>query len=170
MQKEKFKSSNQNLKLGKKVRAYLNFELYFYIFIFNFCFFLIIPIIAPIECYSESFSDIKIDALNAPIKDRWGRDPFLRHEDKIFRQAKGKAAENGLPPNLRLDGIISDGKKALAIINGGFYRKNEMVNSFLIVGIGKDKITLEKNGRNFSLGIEKFAIESVSGGQKGGKE
>ena len=32
--------------------------------------------------------------------------------------------------DLKLDGIIADGKKAVAIINGGFYRKNERVNGF----------------------------------------
>lgn len=110
--------------------------------------------------YAEGLSDIKINALQAPIKERWGRDPFIRYEDRI---SKEKPSKEELPLDLKVDGIISDGGKALAIINSGFYRKHEMVNNFLIVGIGKDKVLLEKNGKMFELGIKKFAIESTRG-------
>lgn len=112
--------------------------------------------------HAEGLSDIKINALQAPIKERWGRDPFIRYEDKI---SKEKPSKEELPLDLKVDGIISDGKKALAIINGGFYRKHEMVNNFLIVGIGKDKVLLEKNGKMFELGIKKFAIEGTQKGE-----
>ena len=49
-----------------------------------------------------------------------------------------------MPVGLKITGIISDGKKAVAIINGGFYRKNEKVSNFLIVDIAKDRVSLEK--------------------------
>jgi len=114
--------------------------------------------------YAESISDIKIEALQLPVKERWGRDPFIRYEDRL---SKEKQAKEELPLDIKVDGIISDGGKAMAIINGGFYRKQERVNDFLIVGIDKDKVLLEKNGKRFYLGIEKFAIE---GSQKGGKK
>ena len=98
--------------------------------------------------YAESISDIK-----------WGRDPFIRYEDKIAK-LKDKAFKEDSPAGLRITGIISDGKKAVAIINGGFYRKNERVSNFLIVDIAKDRVSLEKNGKRFYLGVEKFAMET----------
>lgn len=116
--------------------------------------------------FAESISDIKLDVLKQPAaKERWGRDPFVRMED---RGMKERSAKDSLPFDLKVDGIISDGQKAVAIINGGFYRKNDRVNDFLIVGIGKDHIMLEKSGKRFSLGIEKFAIERsfTKGGEK----
>ncbi|MFA4829733.1 MAG: hypothetical protein WC594_11000, partial [Thermodesulfovibrionales bacterium] len=91
--------------------------------------------------YAESLSDIKLASLQSPIKvvsEKWGRDPFVRYEDKVFKKANEAASKEEIFLDLKLDGIIADGKKAVAIINGGFYRKNERVNGFLIVAIGKD--------------------------------
>ena len=48
----------------------------------------------------------------------------------------------------------------MAIINGGFYRKNEKVDDFLIVDIAKDRVSLEKNRKRFYLGVEKFAMDT----------
>ncbi len=112
--------------------------------------------------YAESLSDVKVAALQEPIKEKWGRDPFIRYEDVRLKE---RPLKEELPLDLKVGGIISDGKKALAIINGGFYRKNEKVNDFLIVGIERDKVLLEKNGKRFYLGIEKFAIEARRGGR-----
>jgi len=112
--------------------------------------------------YAESISDIKLEALNEPAKERWGRDPFIRYEDKTAK-LKGKRLREDAPPDLRISGIISDGKKAMAIINGGFYRKKDRVNDFLIVDIAKDKVSLEKNGKRFYLGVEKFTIDAYKG-------
>jgi len=120
--------------------------------------------------YAENLSDIKLDALDKPIKEKWGRDPFIRYEDKIAK-LKSKTFREDAPAGLRITGIISDGKKAVAIINGGFYRKHERVNNFLIVDIAKDRVSLEKNGKRFYLGVEKFAMETrrdnVTDGDKG---
>jgi hypothetical protein len=120
--------------------------------------------------YAENLSDIKLDALDKPIKEKWGRDPFIRYEDKIAK-LKGKTPGEDAPVGLKITGIISDGKKAVAIINGGFYRKNEKINNFIIVDITKDKVSLEKNGKRFYLGVEKFAMETrrdnVMDGAKG---
>ena len=120
--------------------------------------------------YAESLSDIKLASLQAPIKvvpEKWGRDPFVRYEDKAFKKAKEEPSKDEILFDLKLDGIIADGKKAVAIINGGFYRKNERVNGFLIVGIGKDEVLLEKDGKKFPFGIKKFA---VTGTPRGGKK
>ena len=41
--------------------------------------------------YAESLSDIKLASLQAPIKvvpEKWGRDPFVRYEDKVFKRQK----------------------------------------------------------------------------------
>ncbi|TAL23768.1 MAG: hypothetical protein EPN94_08795 [Nitrospirae bacterium] len=119
--------------------------------------------------YAESLSDIKLAALQSPVKivsEKWGRDPFVRYEDKSFKKTKEEASKEDMFLDLKLDGIISDGKKAMAIINGGFYRKNEKVNGFLIVGIGKDEVILEKDGKRFPFGIKKFAITGTPGGGK----
>ncbi|MDP3048382.1 MAG: hypothetical protein Q8N12_02985 [Thermodesulfovibrionales bacterium] len=104
-------------------------------------------------------SDIKLDALDKPIKEKWGRDPFIRYEDKTAK-LKGKTFREDVPADLKISGIISDGKKAVAIINGGFYRKNEKINNFLIVDIAKDRVSLEKNGKRFYLGVEKFTMDT----------
>jgi len=119
--------------------------------------------------HAESLSDIKLDALHAPVKERWGRDPFVRHEDKIAK-LKGKAFREDMPVGLKITGIISDGKKAVAIINGGFYRKHERVDNFLIVNIAKDRVSLEKNGKRFYLGVEKFTIDTYKGKGKDSDE
>jgi len=118
-----------------------------------------------LNSYAESLSDIKIDALQSPIKETWGRDPFITHTDRTTKLKKNVFNED-VSIDVKVEGIISDGKKAVAIINGGFYRKHERVNNFLIVNIGKDKVTLEKNGKRFYLGIEKFAIEGTPKGEK----
>ena len=106
-----------------------------------------------------SISDIKGDALHAPVKERWGRDPFIRYGDKIAK-LKGKTFREDMPVGLKITGIISDGKKAVAIINGGFYRKNERVSNFLIVDIAKDRVSLEKTAKGFIFGVEKFAMDT----------
>ncbi|MCX5716716.1 MAG: hypothetical protein NTW44_00085 [Nitrospirae bacterium] len=122
-------------------------------------FYLVSCILHPASVTAENISDIKLDALDKPIEEKWGRDPFIRYGDKIAK-LKGKIFREDMPVGLKITGIISDGKKAVAIINGGFYRKNERVNNFLIVDIAKDRVSLEKNGKRFYLGVEKFAMET----------
>ncbi len=119
--------------------------------------------------HAVSLSDIKLDALDKPIKEKWGRDPFVRYEYKVAK-LKDKAVREDALADLKLSGIISDGKKAVAIINSGFYRKNERVNGFLIVDIAKDRVTLEKNGKKIPLGIERFARDKDSMDDGKGKD
>jgi|GEM_PF-1002073 len=109
--------------------------------------------------HAVSLSDIKLEALDKPVKEKWGRDPFIRYGDKMAK-LKGTAVREDALAGLKINGIISDGKKAVAIINGGFYRKNEKVDDFLIVDIGKDRVSLEKNRKRFYLGVEKFAMDT----------
>lgn len=114
--------------------------------------------------YAESLTDIKVDSLQKPVKERWGRDPFIKYDDMMF---KDSLTTTGLSTGFKVEGIISDGRKALAIINGGFYRRNDKVDDFLIIDIEKDKIILGKEGKTFNVGIEKFAIERApKGGNK----
>lgn len=113
---------------------------------------------------AESLTDVKIDSLQSPVKERWGRDPFVKYDDII---SKDSLTSTGLSTGFKVEGIISDGRKALAIINGGFYRRNDKVDDFLIIDIEKDKIILGKEGKKFNVGIEKFAIERApKGGDK----
>ena len=121
--------------------------------------YLVSCILYPEFVTAVSLSDIKLDALDKPIKEKWGRDPFVRYGDKMAK-LKGKTFREDMPVGLKITGIISDGKKAVAIINGGFYRKNERVDNFLIVDIAKDRVSLEKNGKRFYLGVEKFAMDT----------
>ena len=139
----------------KGSRATLRLMVLLFFMIFNFSLFTSHFSLA----HAVSLSDIKLDALDKPIKEKWGRDPFIRYEDKIAK-LKGKTFREDMPAGLKITGIISDGKKAVAIINGGFYRKNEKVNDFLIVDIAKDRVSLEKNGKRFYLGVEKFAMDT----------
>lgn len=116
------------------------------------------------DIYAESLTDVKTDSLQKPVKERWGRDPFIRYDDLMF---KDSITNTGLSTGFKVEGIISDGRKALAIINGGFYRRNDKVDDFLIINIEKDKIVLGKEGKTFNVGIEKFAIERTpKGGNK----
>ncbi len=118
--------------------------------------------------YAESLTDIKTDSLQKPEKEQWGRDPFIKYDDILL---KDSLTSTGLSTGLKVEGIISDGKKALAIINGGFYRRNDKVDDFLIIDIEKDKIILGKEGKTFNVGIAKFAIERTpKGGDKNDKK
>lgn len=122
----------------------------------------------PFYLSAEALSDIKIDALQKEIKpvikEKWGRDPFVKYEDRISAE---RLQKEDLLLDIKLDGIISDGKKAMAIINGGFYRKGDRVNDFLIVGIEKDAVLLKKNGEMLPpLSINKFVVDGKP--KKGG--
>ncbi len=157
----KIKSLSE-LRLGLRLR---NSSENFFLTLALTCFSLMILHFAflILNSYAESLSDIKIERLYEPTKEKWGRDPFVRPINKDSRE---KPEKEELPIDLKVDGIIYDGKKALAIINGGFYRKNEKVDDFLIVGIDKDRVTLEKNGKKYYLGMEKFALEGLPRGRK----
>ncbi len=125
-------------------------------------------LINPSSLSAEALSDIKIDALQKQIKpvikEKWGRDPFVKYEDRISAE---RLQKEDLLLDIKLDGIISDGKKAMAIINGGFYRKGDRINDFMIISIEKDSVLLRKNGEILPpLGINKFAIDGKS--KKGG--
>lgn len=110
--------------------------------------------------YSESLSDINISRLQEPVKERWGRDPFLKREHR-----NGKMKEGIKEPALqiKIDGIISDGKKSLVIINGGFYRAGDRIQDFVIKDISNERVLIEGKGKKYYFGIDKFAFE---GGRK----
>jgi len=106
--------------------------------------------------YCESLSDVNISGLKEPAKERWGRDPFLKHEHR-----NGKMKEGIKEPaiQIKIAGIISDGKKSLAIINGGFYRAGDKIGDFVIKDISNERALIEGKGKKYYFGIEKFAVE-----------
>ena len=105
--------------------------------------------------WGESLVDIKVEELSQPQKPRWGSDPFVRYEDRHKHPARTELA------HLKLDlkGIISNGKGALAIINGGFYRKGDIIGDFVIKDILTDRVLLLRNGKSYTLSVEGFAVQ-----------
>ena len=79
----------------------------------------------------------------------------------IFAPAKKTAAENpsatdaAAPlkplPALLLTGTIIGGKRPLAVINGQFLRKGEMIAGFEVVSIARDQVILSGEGRKVLL-------------------
>jgi len=57
--------------------------------------------------WAESLVDVKVDELSKPVKSRWGKDPFVRLEDR----SKPSGEDLG-PSGLVVEGIISDGDHA----------------------------------------------------------
>jgi hypothetical protein len=113
-----------------------------------------IVLLAAAPAWPESLVDIKVDELSRPVKPKWGRDPFVRFEDR------GRSADENLgPTDLRIEGIISDGSRALVIINGGFYRKGDMIDGFVIEQILNDKIMLLRGSNSYVLRMKGFAAE-----------
>ncbi len=104
--------------------------------------------------WSESLVDIKVDELSKPVKPKWGRDPFVRFDDSD-RLAEGNLG----PTNLRIEGIISDKSRALVIINGGFYRKGDTIDGFVIDQILSDRVMLLKGDKSYILRMEGFTAE-----------
>jgi hypothetical protein len=117
-----------------------------------------IVLLAAAPAWSESLVDIKVDELSRPIKPKWGKDPFVRFEDR-----DRSAEDNMAPTDLHVEGIISDESRALVIINGGFYRKGDMINGFVIEQISSDKVMLLKGDKRYVLRMAGFAAEG--GGQ-----
>lgn len=113
-----------------------------------------IALVAASAAWGESLMDIKSDELSQPVKSKWGNDPFLRLEDRDSLQSSGGLAL----PEFSLDGIMTDGRKALAIIDGGFYRKGDTLEGFIIDDILSDRVVLKKNGRSYMLQVKGFTI------------
>ncbi len=105
--------------------------------------------------WGESLVDIKVEELSQPQKPRWGSDPFVRYGDRHKRPELNELAHL----KLNLKGIISNGKRALAIINNGFYRKGDIIGDFVIEDILSDRVLLLRNGRKFVLNVEGFAVQ-----------
>lgn len=79
----------------------------------------------------------------------------------IFSPARKTAADNtpatdvAVPlktlPTLQLTGTIIGGKRPLAVINGQFLRKGDMISGFVVDSIGKNQVTLSGGGRKVLL-------------------
>jgi type II secretory pathway component PulC len=108
--------------------------------------------------YAESLSDLNLQRLREPRKSDWGRDPFIR-----YGQKDEKKTEDVRPVSVKISGIIADDRKAVAIINGNFYRVGDRVDEFRVLAISNERVLLEHKGKKYYFGIEKFALE---GGKK----
>lgn len=101
--------------------------------------------------WAESLVDVKVDELSKPTKPRWGKDPFMKAGDR------GRpVAEDLGPKNLVVEGIISNGNRAMAIINNGFYRKGDIIDGFVIKDIRTDRVILQRGGKDYTLRMEGF--------------
>ncbi len=101
--------------------------------------------------------DIKLEQLSQPLAPAWGTDPFIRLEDRD----KKTPQEVKDHPKFRVEGIITDGQKALAIIENGFYRRGDMLQGYVIEDILKDRVLLVRDGVSYTLLIEGFAVRGT---------
>jgi hypothetical protein len=108
-------------------------------------------LLASAPAWGESLVDIKVDELSKPVTPKWGTDPFMRLDDRSGRTGDGMA-----PKGLVVEGIISDKDRALVIINGGFYRKGDTIESYVIDDILTDRVMLTRGGRSYTLRIAGF--------------
>ena len=63
-----------------------------------------------------------------------------------------------LPP-LQLTGTIIGGKQPMAVINGQFLRKGQMIAGFEVVSIARNQVTLSGEGRKVLLNLLTGAVE-----------
>ncbi|MCX5716768.1 MAG: hypothetical protein NTW44_00350, partial [Nitrospirae bacterium] len=91
--KEEYFQVNIRHKVSKEIQKlmFLIFFLVFHFSLFTFHFSL---------SYAENLSDIKLNALDKPIEEKWGRDPFIRYGDKIAK-LKGKIFREDMPVGLK---------------------------------------------------------------------
>jgi hypothetical protein len=59
------------------------------------------------------------------------------------------------PPNLQLKGTIVGGKNPIALIDGQFLRKGDMVGNYQLVWIGKKSVHLQVGDQMFTLELMK---------------
>ena len=80
----------------------------------------------------------------------WGRDPFYRGSQQEYRPVTTKTR-----PAWRLGGILFNKNNPSAIINKKIVRGGDMINGARVVQIDKETVTLDKEGLQFTLAIEK---------------
>lgn len=107
-------------------------------------------------------SDIKVEELRKPVSAKWGRDPFLKYDDRYKKAVKEAEFRPEEPITFKINGIISDGKKALAIVDGEFFRSGDTIAGFRIIDISGDKLLAEKDGRRVYIGVDRF-VERIKG-------
>jgi len=103
-------------------------------------------------------SDVKMDELkkSPPPALGFGRDPFERWGEAVREKESTGAEEEFI--TFKINGIISDGKKAVAIINGEFLRKGDEIAGYRILDIAGDRVLLEREGRKIYLGVDRFTL------------
>jgi len=73
-----------------------------------------------------------------------GGEPSLMFPEK----ADGKTVSG-----LKLSGIITDDRAAIAVINGKFLKKGDAIEGYQVIGIGDKTVTLSGNGLKIVLNI-----------------
>lgn len=58
------------------------------------------------------------------------------------------------PRGMKLQGIITAGGKAVAIMNSGLYTEGDSIGDFRIAGIWADRVLIEQGDRKFYIRIE----------------
>jgi len=118
-------------------------------------------LLAASAAWGQSLMDIKAEELQRPAGSAWGKDPFIRFED---RQAL--TGEKAYLPEFRVEGIITDGAKSLAIIEGGFYREGDQVQGFVISAIKADRVVLKRDGKTYEVKVQGFAVHAPAGARR----
>ncbi len=108
--------------------------------------------------FSESLSDLNTERLRSPVEQKWGRDPFQRPGAPDTAEGRGKPETP-----IHVDGIIMDGRRALAILNGEFYRIGDTIENYTVKDISRERVLLERDGKRYTFGISTFTRE---GGKK----
>jgi MSHA biogenesis protein MshK len=62
---------------------------------------------------------------------------------------------------LRLQGIRSDGRGRLAVLNGQAVRVGQEVGGAVVTGIGRDSVTLSRDGRSSELKLAGRDVKTV---------
>ena len=105
----------------------------------------LLPAVVPTVSVSQPEA-AKIEALP------WDRNPFRSHAYAAPLTSAGPAGR-AFMPTMRLEGIVWDAKNPYAIIDGEIRTAGDSVQGFTVKEIRKDKVTLEKDGQRYDLGL-----------------
>ncbi|MDH3892037.1 MAG: hypothetical protein OEV49_13230 [candidate division Zixibacteria bacterium] len=82
---------------------------------------------------------------------RWGADPFRT----VIKPSSKPADKPKEELKLILSGIVFNDKSPMAVINKKSVRTGDSINGARIVSIDRNSVTVERNGRTFTLRVSK---------------
>ena len=110
----------------------------------------------------QTIQPITASATSAPTADRlniqeksnapWGRDPFRA---ATVRAVPRTDRPQQVQSDWKLSGILYNSSSAIAIINGKSARTGDTIDNARVVQIDKNTVTLEKNGKRFTITVAK---------------